>query len=251
MDVARLSDHIEKNRKIIKDLEIAVTILEASRAYERISSLEKELESTRNYVANIENQIAKVKHAKHKASESISVVRRVSGEVVDERLAELSPLMSELYLRLRPHVDWRQIGYYIRGDVRRFLSFEVGSGLNPSFIFSSGQSRAAGLAFLLAVHLSRAWCLLKTLILDDPVQHVDDYRALHLSEVLSAIRLLDRQIICTVEDESLAGLLCRRLRSTAIGDGAVVNMAYNSEDGVHISAIRMIHPISAKVLLSA
>jgi len=138
-------------------------------------------------------------------------VRRAAGEIIDERLALISPLLNELYQRLRPHAEWRRIEYGIRGDVRRFLSLRVGNNLNPQFVFSSGQRRAAGLAFLLSVHLARSWCRWNTLILDDPVQHIDDYRALNLVEILSALRLSDRQIICAVEDRSLSELLCRRL----------------------------------------
>src|SRR5690606_37670601 len=108
----------------------------------------------------------------------------------------------------------RTIDYSIRGDVRRFLSLKVGEGLNPQFVFSSGQRRAAGLAFLLSVFLSRNWTRFSTLLLDDPVQHIDDFRALQLIEVLGALRLEGRQIVCAVEDSSLADLLCRRLVST-------------------------------------
>ena len=250
-DTTRLSIHIEKNTKLIRELELAMKTLEASRAYESLLDLEKELDIKKQLYSKIDTQMSKVKHAENKVKESIGIIKRVSGELVDERLAELSPLISELYLRLRPHIIWREINYYIRGDVRHFKGFEVEGGLNPSFMFSSGQRRAAGLAFLLAVHLSRTWCLLQTLILDDPVQHVDDYRALHLSEVLSGIRLLDRQIICTVEDQALANLLCRRLRCTAIGEGNLVDMAYDPKVGVHISKTNMIRPMSSQVLLSA
>lgn len=41
-------------------------------------------------------------------------------------------------------------------------------------------------------------------MVDDPVQNIDDYRAIHLTELLAAIRITNRRIICTVEDESLA-----------------------------------------------
>src|SRR3546814_16986181 len=82
--------------------------------------------------------------------------------------------MSELYRRLRPHPIWRDIEYSIRGDVRRFLKLKVGDELNPQFLFSSGQRRATGLAFLLSVTLSLAWSRWRTIMLDDPVQHVDD-----------------------------------------------------------------------------
>lgn len=47
--------------------------------------------------------------------------------------------------------------------------------------------------------------------MDYPVQHIDDFRAFHLVEVLAALSLGGGQVICAVEDEALAELLCRRL----------------------------------------
>lgn len=107
-------------------------------------------------------------------------------------------LLGDLYRRLRPHTSWRDIDYRIRGDVKRFLSLEVGDGLNPQFIFSSGQRRATGLAFLLSVYLATSWSHFRTLILDDPVQHIDDFRAVHLAEILASLHKAGRQIICAV-----------------------------------------------------
>jgi chromosome segregation protein len=123
------------------------------------------------------------------------------------------PLLKELYRRLRPHADWAEIESDFGGKVRGSLNFTVGDGYNPQFLFSSGQRRAAGLAFLLAIHLSRPWCRWRSLLMDDPVQHIDDYRSLNLVEVLAAIRRTGRQVIVAVEDPALAELLCRRLRS--------------------------------------
>jgi len=160
-------------------------------------------------------------------------------------------LIEELYKRLRPHVEWTSIRYRLRGDVRRLLSFEVGDGLNPSFVFSSGQRRAAGLAFLLAVHLSRPWCELNTLILDDPVQHVDDFRALNLTEVLSAIRKAGRQIVCCIEDEALGQLLCRRLGSSDERDGGVAEMHYDLEGGVVVKSFVPVGRLQSEILVPA
>lgn len=64
--------------------------------------------------------------------------------------------MSELYKRLRPHPIWGDIEYSVRGDVKRFLTLKVDGDVNPQFVFSSGQRRATGLAFLLSVNLSIA-----------------------------------------------------------------------------------------------
>lgn len=178
-------------------------------------------------------------------------VRRTSAEIIDERLALISPLLNELYQRLRPHADWRSIEYSVRGDVRRFLSLRVGDGLNPQFVFSSGQRRAAGLAFLLSVHLSRTWSRLNTLVLDDPVQHIDDFRALHLVEILAAIRQDQRQIICAVEDASLADLLCRRLFSTSEEPGRRYDLDYDPSGNVAIADRVNILPMSPDVLQPA
>jgi chromosome segregation protein len=69
------------------------------------------------------------------------------------------------------------------------------------------------------------------LVLDDPVQRIDDYRALHLTETLTAVRKSGFQVICTVEDAELGALLARRLRSTAEEAGLVVEMSYEAGSG--------------------
>ena len=175
-------------------------------------------------------------------------VRRVGAEITDERLAEISPLLNELYQRLRPHTDWRTIHYRIRGEIRKFLSLRVGDGLNPQFVFSSGQRRATGLAFLLSVHLARAWTDLRVLILDDPVQHIDDYRSLQLVEVLAALRLEGRQVICAVEDGALADLLCRRLVSSLSEVGRRVDIGVGSNGRIGILRNVEIPPMPVEVL---
>lgn len=250
-DAHYLFQHIEENRKKITELEHSLAILESSRAYEKVGELEKEISLAKKHAAEIEKKMTSAEEAEGQAKNAVGVIRRVSGDIVDERLAQLSPLISEIYFRLRPHLDWQDVNYHIRGDVRRFLSFEVGKGLNPSFLFSSGQRRAAGLSFLLAVHLSRQWCRLKTLILDDPVQHIDDFRALQLTEVLSAIRQSGWQIICTVEDKALANLLSRRLRSSENEEGSHICMTYRSNLGVAIETIKQVPTISNRILMSA
>ena len=136
----------------------------------------------------------------------------------------------------------------IRGDVRRFLSLRVGEGLNPQFVFSSGQRRAVGLASLLSVHLAREWALWDSLVLDDPVQHIDDFRALHLIEVLAALRLSGRQIVCAVEDQALADLLCRRLLSTSESGGKRYDLDIGGDGATAVAAEVEVPPMPTGVL---
>jgi len=236
----------ERDRLI--DLERALLVLEASQAVSRMSSIESNIAALRDEIEKLARAVGQSQSSVTAAREIERSVRRVSAEIIDERLAQISPLLNELYQRLRPHADWRTIDYSIRGDVRRFLSLKVGDGLNPQFVFSSGQRRAAGLAFLLSVHLARAWTPLRSLLLDDPVQHIDDFRALHLVEVLAALRSDGRQIICAVEDPALADLLSRRLISTATQGGRRVDIELGSLGATSVVMEREIYPMPDGVL---
>lgn len=238
----------ERDRLI--GLESALLTLEASQSVSRLSSLEERIAAYRKEADVAAAQVESSERALATAKAVDRAVRSVAGEIIDERLAQISPLLNELYQRLRPHHDWRSIEYSVRGDVRRFLSLKVGDGLNPQFVFSSGQRRAAGLAFLLSVHLARAWTPWRTLLLDDPVQHIDDFRALHLIEVLAALRSEGRQIVCAVEDPALADLLCRRLLSTPNERGQRYDLDIGSNGATTITTESEVPPMPAGVLRS-
>lgn len=245
-----LEQHLTVERDRLINLERALLTLELSQSVSRIASLEDRVAAFRKDADTAAAQIENTERALATAKAIDRGVRSISGEIIDERLAQISPLLNELYQRLRPHYDWRSIEYSIRGDVRRFLSLKVGDQLNPQFVFSSGQRRAAGLAFLLSVHLARAWTPWRTLLLDDPVQHIDDFRALHLIEVLAAFRLDGRQIVCAVEDPALAELLCRRLISTSDAIGKRYDIDIGQDGATAIVSEMEIPPMPAGVLRS-
>ena len=254
-DVTLASEHFTHRITLLEsevsEIDGALALLMASQATAQVVELEREVTAVREQLAAAEKALLRVVRAQGDVEAGIRTIKRVQGELVDEQLAALSPLFVELYERLRPHVDWRNIRYRLRGDVRRMLSLDVGSGLNPSFIFSSGQRRAAGLAFLIAIFLSRGWCKLNTLILDDPVQHIDDYRALHLTEVLAAVRRTGYQVVCTMEDAALAELLGRRLRGDADDWGSIVELCYRPGEGSRVAHLRRLAPFASRVLVAS
>ncbi len=239
-------------RSSLQSIESALAGLESSTAYARLIEQERALAQERERLASAQKALEAAQRASSHQAEASRAVRRVAGELVDERLAQLEPLLVELYERLRPHVQWSTVGYRVRGDVRRFMRLTVGkSELNPRFMFSSGQRRALGLAFLLSVHLSTTWSRWNTLILDDPMQHVDDYRALHLVEVLGSIRRSGRQILCAVEDRSLADLLARRLATSESQSGGVLELKYELGDGSTIASLDTLKPLNPRLFTAA
>jgi chromosome segregation protein len=240
LDVAVLAEEIRKCSENVASLNEDLMVVEAYAAIHRVTELTELLRGAQKSAQSAEKHLSTVLRAQTTTQEVADAAKRVSNEIVRERLAFLKPLFLELCDRIRPHSEWPDIDFLLRGDVRPFLSFMIGESMNPRFVFSSGQRRALGLAFLLAVHMSRSWCKLETLILDDPIQHVDDYRALHLVETLAGLRMLGRQIICTVEDPALADLLCRRLRSNSNEPGIRIDIGYEPGRGVRVENRRTI-----------
>lgn len=226
-------------------------VLAASLAYSRLAEEEIEMRTLRETEANLSSQLARIEAADNAVRDAQHDLKTFVADKIDDYLAAIEPLLRELYQRLRPHSDWTSVKYLIRGEVRKYLSLVVGDNLNLRFMFSSGQRRAVGLAFLLAVTLARPWCRLETVILDDPVQHVDDFRALHLVETLAAVRQTGRQIICAVEDPELAKLLARRLRASQLGEGRLIQLQYSPGVGVSVMREENVFPFARTLLRSA
>jgi chromosome segregation protein len=174
----------------------------------------------------------------------------VANEVLTEQIYTVMPLPKELYRRLRPHPDWNEIESDLGGRIRGSLNF-AGEGRNPQFLFSTGQRRAAELSFLVAVHLSRPWCAWESLLLDDPVQHIDDYRGVNLAEGLTAVRRTGEQGIEAVEDPALADLLCRQLRSGGDPICRRFDLRTATTGGAVITEVHEIYQMPLNVLSTA
>ncbi|RUX25829.1 chromosome segregation protein SMC [Mesorhizobium sp. M7A.F.Ca.US.011.01.1.1] len=230
------------------DIERALFILEASGAHDRVASLQARIDQTRSMIDAQTVQLTASERALEAARQIDKAAKTVANQILTEQFDTVLPLLKELYKRLRPHANWKEIDADFGGQIRATLNFTVGEGKNPQFLFSSGQRRAAGMAFLLAIHLSRPWSTWKSLLLDDPVQHIDDYRALNLVEVLAAIRRVGRQVVVAVEDSSLADLLGRRLRSAPNELGRRFDLAMGSDGSALIERQLDLLPLPQEVI---
>jgi DNA repair exonuclease SbcCD ATPase subunit len=250
-DPKRAQALILAEQERVIQLERALAVLEASGAVDLVKTLESRVAATRERSEQEAAKLAAAERAHEAARQINAASQSVANQILMEQFDTVMPLLKELYRRLRPHVDWSEIDSDFGGKVRGSLNFLVGDGYNPQFLFSSGQRRAAGLAFLLAVHLARPWCSWRSLLLDDPVQHVDDYRALNLVEVLTAIRRTGRQVVVAVEDAALANLLCRRLRSATDEGGRHFGLRMSKSGSAEIAESQDIYPMPRLVLRSA
>ena len=235
----------------VAQVERALFVLEASSAIDRMRTLEARVLALKEQSEKAAARLSDAEKAVEIARQIDAASRTVANQILEEQFGTVMPLLKELYRRLRPHPDWLEIEADFGGRVRASLNFVVSGGGNPQFLFSSGQRRAAGLAFLLAIHLSRTWCRWNTLVLDDPVQHIDDYRALNLAEVLASIRRTGRQVIVAVEDVALADVLCRRLRSSAGDSGRRIDLRISATGTTELANVFDIEPLPSHALRQA
>ena len=230
---ARASKWAQRDLRVLDTLRLNS---ELSRAFQAEAATKERLQRG-------QERFGRARKAEGVATALYDAARRSAAETLDLRIDRVLPLMAELYSRLKPHPVWQDIDYSIRGDVRRFLSLKVGDGLNPQFLFSSGQRRATGLAFLLSINLSLAWSRWKSVLLDDPVQHVDDFRTVHLAEVLAQLVAGGRQIICAVEDPALADMMCRRLPIENLGSAKRITLGPTANGSLQVQAAELLKPL--------
>lgn len=247
---SELASRIATMRGAVEAAEKDLRILDTLRLNDALERAQKAEADAKTRVKKAQDRFGTARRVDSGAQALHDASRRAASETLDRRLERVLPLMSELYRRLRPHPFWKDIEYSVRGDVRRFLKLQVGSDLNPQFLFSSGQRRATGLAFLLSVNLSLAWSRWRTIMLDDPVQHVDDFRSVHLAELLAQVISGGRQVICAVEDVALADMLARRLPIHGLDTAKRITLGPDSDGMLMMQEERFLVPHQKRVFVA-
>ena len=135
-------------------------------------------------------------------------------------------LINEIYSRLEVHPTFREFGFhtqrhYEAGHLRPWVydrrREREGNALH---VLSAAQLNSLAICLFLALNLEHN-AKLKTAILDDPVQSLDDINLLSLADVLRTVRTR-RQVIVSTHDHTLAELLLRKLRPLHDDDATVV-----------------------------
>jgi chromosome segregation protein len=84
-----------------------------------------------------------------------------------------------------------------------------------------------------------------------PVQHVDDFRTVHLAEVAAQLVSGGRQVVCAVEDAALADLLCRRLPIDTVGQAKRITLGPDADGALGKLAERVLTPVVRTSLIPA
>lgn len=210
-------DRLQVVRSRIRDLmstaETSATHSGAERARSEIHSLEEAVTSRKQRASHEASRYRDLK----KLADAV-VDARVA--VTNERFEAVQPLVADIYRRLDPHPVFKDFEfeldtYYRRGTTTPVVRDEVtGVSADPLLVFSTSQANIAALSYFLAMGWSAGSGALPFILLDDPVQSMDDVNVLGFADLSRHLRQ-DRQLIISTHERRFANLLERKLAPRA------------------------------------
>jgi hypothetical protein len=216
---------------------VALGVAGASEAAQR-AELEDQLASASVVVEERRRVLGGHEAAGEAATAILDAARAASRELVDARVRRVEPLVERIYARMDPHPAFTDVSLgtsYKGGHGRiRPLVTDPSSGLkdrDPYTLFSSSQLNALAVSLFLGLNLGTREAPLKSVMLDDPLQSLDDVNLLGLVDTLRRTKAL-RQLVVSTHDRRFTNLLQRKLRPVG-NDGRTHVYAFSdwSESG--------------------
>jgi DNA repair exonuclease SbcCD ATPase subunit len=145
-------------------------------------------------------------------------LKRDAEGFLNERLQEIQPVLDQLYAAIDPHPTFREVRLLTgnrqgKNRLMPVVTDEAGQAemRDPGRTLSTSQANALAVTIFLAFNLGLTPTQLQTVVLDDPLQNLDDVHLLGLVDLLRRIRPY-RQLIIITHDAAFASLLGRKLR---------------------------------------
>jgi hypothetical protein len=192
----------------------------------RLSDLSRTQE-LRNQHASLELEVATQRREVEErrkvwqlATDILDVLREAEDSVVQLQLEEINPLFQRIYSRIDPNPVFRSVSLVStfvnrRGHLKPHVSDATTSASCsvPEQVLSSSQVNALALSLFVALNFGLPKLPLRALLMDDPLQSLDEISLLGVVDLLRRAKL-SRQLLVSTHDERFVGLLQRKLRST-------------------------------------
>lgn len=189
----------------------------------RITKARAALEKAEGALDDLKSD-AQVASANEEAGQTLMrAATRAATAVTDRRFRQLAPIVQDIYQRLDPHpaftvLDFDLDVYNRKGIASPVVRDEVESvDADPLLVFSSSQANVTALSYFLALGWAAGPEALPFVLLDDPLQSMDDVNSLGFSDLCRHIRR-QRQLVVSTHEGRLASLLQRKLAPRVMGE---------------------------------
>ncbi len=126
-------------------------------------------------------------------------------------------LFNRIYRLLNPHRRFKDIDFKVDVNRNRIgINFSAKHSkiyARPEFLFSSAQLNTFGICMFLSMALRQNWLDLDTILIDDPIQNLDDINILSFIDFLRGHLDSDsskKQIILSTHDERFYDLMVKK-----------------------------------------
>jgi DNA repair exonuclease SbcCD ATPase subunit len=222
--VPTLVDALDTLGRVLSTLAIALSAVDREG---EIARLEAELKASDETLGGQRRRTEDLGRRESEARSFAETAREARLDVVSQQFEALEPVVVDIYERLDPHPTFTSIVfehevYRSRGTSAPMVRDEVTRTMaRPQLIFSSSQANVVALAYFLATALTLGQSWLPFLMLDDPLQSLDDVNVLGFADLCRLMRAR-RQLIVSTHDKRLARLLERKFAPRAAGEATLV-----------------------------
>lgn len=229
-------------QSLVQELEeMRTSLLEQTREGERLAlavasagqrarraEVEEELERLRRELEDTQADVRARQRTGDLVAKMLEALRNATSEVVEAQLLQIEPLVQRVYATADPHPAFRVVKLLTsmsrgRGRVTPSVSDPVSGVASdaPRTVLSSSQMNVLAVSVFMALNLGVPALPLRTVILDDPLQSLDDLNLLGLVDLLRRARER-RQVFISTHDSRFGRLLERKLRPVAQGQRTLV-----------------------------
>lgn len=215
--------HVEALTELRASADHLAAITERLASLLNTSGLSEEVERQRDQVVKTRESMGELSAHAARASRQAEDAKTLAGaatrsitRVASDRFESLQPLVDDIFGRLAPHPAFTamrfEMGVSYRSGFADPLVEDPESGVtgDPLLVFSSSQANVAALTYFLALSWAAGSKALPFLLLDDPLQSMDDVNALGFADLCRHVRRR-RQLVVSTHEDRLAGLLQRKL----------------------------------------
>ncbi|KZE73930.1 hypothetical protein AV545_13625 [Paenibacillus jamilae] len=173
--------------------------------YEQLDSEINEVEEKIKYIDRNKKEV------KTKYAELVAKQNHILGDQLHGH-----PVISWVYSAINPHTQYKDLKVIVNTNGTHFTSKEIQGDLYLDQIFSQAQLNILALSTFLGIGLTQQYSSLDQLLLDDPIQSMDDVNVLAFIDVLRAIldsESNNKRLIISTHDDSFAELLAIKMRN--------------------------------------
>jgi recombinational DNA repair ATPase RecF len=245
--LAKSQDRMRNIEKAIQQIAELASISEWLIAREERETLEAQLLQLRAKIDGLADQLSlHQKWHDHLSTLTLSLLDAKS-KTENQQLENYEPTINLLYQRLNPHplfgaikilIDAAEQSLRINFEVSKNSGFPYESPkFSPMKYFSEAQLNLLALSIFLSHSFQQQWSIFVPLMLDDPVQNMDDLNVNGFIDCLRGFAAVDRQFIISTCDINFYRLMLLKLRCLN-RDGQNRFSAYRlegfSQEGPHV-----------------